>query len=234
MTAETGGNFMHIAIIGGTGELGHGLALRFAAAGHQVLIGSRSAARAITAAEQVNTAVAQGDGPNPARLLTGPAVGMENAQAAAIGDIVVVAVPFEAQESTLAAIREQAAGKVVVEATVPLAPGNPTCVNMPPEGSAAQRAQRMLPESRLVAAFHHVGARSLAKLDRPVETDVLVCGDDPDAKAAVISLCAALGTRGVDCGGLYQAETLERITPLLIGLNIRHRRRHTGVRITGL
>lgn len=214
---------MKIAVIGGTGNLGYGLALRFANAGHTVTVGSRSAEKAVQAAAEAN------------ELLGREAVvGLDNVAAAAGADLVIVAVPFEAQEATLSSIREAVKGKVVVDATVPLAAGDPTWVSMPEEGSAAERAQRMLPESKLVGAFHHIGAKALLKLDKPVECDVMVCGDDAAAKEAIMPLMEALGTRGVDCGLLRQAQVLERITPLLIGLNIKYKKRHAGVRLTGL
>lgn len=214
---------MKIAIIGGTGNLGYGLALRLANAGHEVVVGSRTAQKAIQAAAEGNAALGR-------ELLQGA----DNTSAAADAEVIILSVPFEAQEATLTSLAAATAGKVVVDATVPLAQGDPTVVAMPSEGSAAERAQRLLPAARVVAAFHHVGAKALTKLDKPVETDVLVCGDDPEAKAAVIGLTAALGTRGFDCGPLRQAQALERITPLLIGLNIRYKKRHTGLRLTGL
>lgn len=214
---------MRVGVIGGTGNLGYGLALRFGQAGHQVVIGSRTAERAEQAAREGNELLGQ-------ELLRGA----DNWTAAAEAEVVVLSVPFEAQEATLAAIREAVAGKVVVDATVPLAPGDPTSVAMPPEGSAAERTQRCLPDARVVAAFHHVGARALTKLDKPIDTDVMLCGDDAPAKEIVALLTEALGTRAIDCGPLRQAQVLERITPLLIGLNIRHKKRHTGLRVTGL
>lgn len=214
---------MKIAIIGGTGQLGYGLALRFARAGHEVCIGSRTAERAEEAARGANAEAG-------VESITGAA----NAEAAAAADLVVVAVPYEAQEATLGGIRDAVGAKVLVDATVPLAEGNPLKVAPPPEGSAAERAQARLPEARVVGAFHHVGARALKRLDHPVDIDLLVCGDDQEAKQTVMGLAAALGTRGIDCGPLFMAQTLERITPLLIGLNIRFKKRHTGIRITGL
>lgn len=214
---------MKIAVIGGTGNLGYGLALRFGQAGHEVTIGSRTAERAQAAAEAASAA-----------LGGRPVNGAENHAAAAQGEIVILSVPFEAQAATLQAISGAVQGKVVVDATVPLAEGDPTRVEMPPEGSAAERAQALLPGARVVAAFHHVGAKALTRLDRPIETDVLVCGDDSAAKQAVLGLMEALGTRGIDCGPLRQAQALERITPLLIGLNIRYKKRHAGIRISGL
>jgi NADPH-dependent F420 reductase len=214
---------MKIAIIGGTGNLGYGLALRFAQAGHQVLIGSRTAEKAAQAASDANAILG-------CRLIQG----LENGLAAQESHLVVMAVPMEAQEATLDAIRAAVAEKVVVETTVPLASGDPTWTAMPPEGSAAERAQRLLPTAKVVGAFHHVGAKSLLKLEKPVETDVLVCGDDAAAKEVVIGLMEALGTRGIDVGPLRQAQVLERITPLLIGCNMRFKKRHTGIRLTGL
>ncbi len=214
---------MRIAIIGGTGNLGYGLALRLARAGHEVIIGSRTEERAVNAASAANQTL---DG--------GVIRGAENGVAAASADLIILSIPFSAQESTLDAIRVASLGKVVVDTTVPLAEGDPTRVAMPPEGSAAERVQSLLPKSQVVAAFHHVGAKALLKLDHAIETDVLVCGDQQSAKDQVIPLIAALGTRGVDCGPLRQAQTLERITPLLISLNIRYKKRHSGVRITGL
>lgn len=214
---------MYIAVIGGTGNLGYGLALRFAAAGHQVVIGSRSAEKAETAAAEIRGV-----------LDAAQVTGAENGAAAAAADLVLLSVPFAAQEGTLDAIRAHVSGKVVVDATVPLAEGSPTRVAMPPEGSVAERVQQKLPDAKVVSAFHHVGAKALPKLDKPVETDVMVCGDDTAAKEMVISLVDALGTRGIDCGPLYMAQTLERITPMLIGLNIRYKKRHTGIRLTGL
>jgi len=214
---------MRIAIIGGTGNLGYGLALRFARNGHEVIIGSRTEERAVNAATEANQAL---DG--------GVIRGAENAVAAASAELVILSVPFSAQVSTLETIRAGSQGKVVVDATVPLAEGDPTRVEMPPEGSSAERVQAMLPQSTVVSAFHHVGAKALLKLDHDIETDVLICGDVQSAKELILPLMAALGTRGVDCGPLRQAQTLERITPMLIGLNIRHKKRHTGIRISGL
>jgi NADPH-dependent F420 reductase len=214
---------LKIGIIGGTGNLGYGLALRLGQAGHEVIIASRTTDKAVQAAAEASSA------------LGGLIVrGMDNVSAAQEAELLIVTVPFAAQGATLESIRSAAATKIVVDATVPLTEGDPTRVTMPPEGSAAERAQRLLPESLVVAAFHHIGAKALTKLEKPIDTDVLVCGDDPRAKAQVLGLMEALGTRGIDCGPLHQAQTLERITPLLIGLNIRHKKRHTGLRVTGL
>lgn len=212
-----------IAVIGGTGHLGLGLAMRWAAARVPVVIGSRSLERARAAAEKVRTATGGGS-----------VEGKENAEAAQGAELIVIAVPAGAQAETLAAIAEAASGKIVVDATVPLS-STATAVEQIPEGSAAERAQRFLGErSRVVAAFHTVPATLLADLSRPIDCDVLVCGDDAGAKARVIELAGSFGARGVDVGALRQARTLERLTALLVSAGRRVRRHELGVRITGL
>ena len=160
-----------IAVIGGTGKLGTAIARRLAKAGRKVIIGSRSAQSASQAATEV------GHG----------ATGLSNADAAAAGSIVLVTVPFAAQESTLAEIAPHVAGKIVVDTTVPLVPPKVMRVQLPPEGSAAQRAQKLLgPEVTVVSAFHNVAAHKLAT-DQAVDCDVLVFGDDKAARAEVVA-----------------------------------------------
>ena len=215
---------MAIAVIGGTGRQGLGLALRWAAAGMPVVIGSRSLDRAEAAAREV-------------RAMAGEAAAVqarENVDAAYAAEIIVITVPAAAHAETVAAIAPAAAGKIVVDVTVPLEK-NPAYALQLPEGSAAEATQRVLgPEARVVGAFHTVPASLLADLARPVDCDILVCGDDAQAKARVMDLAAALGTRGVDVGALRQTHTLERLTALLIGAGRRARRHELGVRITGL
>ncbi len=216
-----------IAIIGGTGHQGLGLALRWAAAGVPVAIGSRSLERARAAAAQVQGA------PQVRAAERGSVEGMENLEAARAADVVVLAVPASAHQDTLATIAPAVSGKIVVDVTVPLEE-NPSYAVQLPEGSAAEAAQHFLgPEVRVVAAFHTVPAALLQDLARPIDCDVLVCGDDRAAKARVIELAAAFGARALDVGALRQAHTLERITALLIGLGRRTRRHELGVRITG-
>lgn len=212
-----------IAVIGGTGHQGLGLAMRWAAAGVPVAIGSRSPERAREAAERVRAATAGG-----------PVDGMENLAAAREADLIVVTVPAGAQVDTLTAIAPAAAGKIVVDTTVPL--GSPPSSVLPvPEGSAAERAQRLLGDrARVVGAFHTVPASLLLDLARPVDCDVLICGDDGDAKARVVELARAFGARAVDVGALRQAHTLERLTALLVSVGRRARRHELGIRITGL
>lgn len=218
-----------IGVIGGTGHQGLGLALRWAAAGLPVVIGSRSLERAESAAAGVRDAVAR------IRAGAGTAVeGKENLAAARAAEIVVVTVPASAHAETLAAIAPAVSGKIIVDVTVPLEK-NPSYAAQLPEGSAAEAAQRALgPEARVVGAFHTVPAALLQDLSRPVEGDVLVCGDDAAAKARVVELAQAFGARALDVGGLRQTHTLERMTALLIGLGRRLRRPELSVRITGL
>ena len=212
-----------VGVIGGTGHQGLGLAMRWAAARVPVVIGSRSPERARAAAERVRTAT-QG----------GPVDGAGNLEAARAADVIVVTVPADAHAETLAAIAAAADGKVVVDVTVPL-DSPPSYAVQLPEGSAAERAQRILgARSQVVGAFHTVPAGLLVDLTRPVDCDVLVCGDAREAKARVMELAAAFGARGVDVGALRQAHTLERLTALLIGTGRRLHRHELGIRITGL
>jgi NADPH-dependent F420 reductase len=232
-----------IAVIGGTGHQGLGLALRWAAAEIPVAIGSRSLERARAAALQVQAAVERlrSAVPSEVRAAAGRArstgahvEGMENPGAAAAAEVVVITVPAAAHAETLAAIASGVSGKIVVDVTVPL-DKNPAYAMQMPEGSAAEAAQRFFgSQVRIVAAFHTVPATLLQDLARPVDCDVLVCGDDSGAKAGVIELAAAFGARAVDVGALRQAHTLERLTALLIGTGRRIRRPELGVKITGL
>ena len=212
-----------IGVIGGTGHLGLGLAMRWAGAGIAVVIGSRSPERAREAAARVHAATGGG-----------PADGMGNLEAARAAELIVVTVPAGAHVDTLTAIAAGVQGKVVVDTTVPLG-SPPTSVTPLPEGSAAERTQHMLGDrARVVAAFHTVPASLLADLTRPIDCDVLVCGDDAAAKARVVELARATGARAVDVGALQQAHTLERLTALLVSAGRRVRRHELGIRITGL
>ncbi len=207
-----------IAILGGTGDLGSGLARCWAAAGYDVTIGSRSAERAQDAAKQLGGGV-RGDG---------------NAEAAQAADIVVVAVPFASHESTLRDVKDAVQGKIVVDAVVPLVPPKVATVQLPKEGSAAQIAQALLGEGvRVVSAFHNVGATKLHSGDR-ANCDVLVFGDDKDARAAVIELANAVATRGIDGGVLANSAAAEALTSVLIGINRRYKVPGAGISITGL
>ena len=218
-----------IAIIGGTGEQGTGLALRWARADYEIVIGSRDAGRAAAAAAGVS---AQLGG-------AGRVTGAQNAEAASAAPVVVLTVPFAAQVATLKEIRDGlAAGALVVDVTVPLEPavgGRPTRVLGVWAGSAAEQAAELTPAGvKIVSAFHNVGAAALADLAREVECDVLVCGDDKGAKERLRPLVAAIpGCRYVDAGPLANSRTVEALTALLIGINIRYKA-HAGVRLTGV
>ncbi len=214
-----------VAIIGGTGHQGPGLALRWAKSGrYRVIIGSREAAKAHAVAESLN-----------ARLGAPLVEGMLNAEAAATADIVVLTVPYNAHSATLESIRTQLAGKVLVDVTVPLQPPKVSRVHIPPGGSATAEAQALLGDAvRVVCAFQNVSATHLSNLDDPVECDVLVCGDDKDAKAEAIALAEAAGMRGLDAGPLQNAVVVEGLTAILIGINKRYNADGAGIKVTGL
>jgi NADPH-dependent F420 reductase len=217
-----------IAILGGTGPEGSGLALRWAKAGETVIIGSREAKRAQEAAAQIQIKV----GPN-ARIS-----GEENSAACAAADVVVLTVPFEGHAALLKQIKTSLrSGSVVIDATVPLAAsigGRATRTLGVWQGSVAQETAEMVPAGvSVVAAFHNVAADLLHR-EGPVDCDVIICSDDSDASKKVQALAAKIpGIRALDGGRLENARTVEQITALLIGLNIRHKG-HSGIRITGL
>ncbi len=210
-----------IAIIGGTGAEGSGLAVRWARAGYRVLIGSRSAGRAVEAAAGLAG--------------HGAVEGAANADAAAAADIVVVAVPYAAQRPTLEDIKQAIDGKIVVDVTVPLVPPRVARVQLPEEGSAALIARSILgKEIRVVSAFQNVAAGHLADPSHKTDCDVLVCGDDKDARAQVVRLIEATGLRGLEAGPLDNAVAAEALTSVLIWMNRRYKSPGAGLRITGL
>jgi hypothetical protein len=222
-----------IAIIGGTGDQGKGLALRWARAGLEIIIGSRDAERAKAAASEMSATLA---GPGAGAVVID---GAANAEAAANAQIVVLTVPFAAQIATMKEISQRLApGSLLIDVTVPLEPavgGKPTRMLGVWAGSAAEQCRELAPESvQVVSAFHNVGAAALADLAHEVESDIIVCGDDKNAKERVKPLIAAIpGCRYVDGGALANSRTVEAMTALLIGMNIRYKR-HTGIRITGI
>ena len=210
-------NLPTVAVIGGTGNLGAALAKRLAAAGRRVLIGSRDAERARAAAAQLGASLGAGT----------------NAEVAAAADVVIVAVPFASQRTTLQDIAPHVAGKIVVDTTVPLVPPKVMRVQLPPEGSAALIAQQVLgPSVRVVSAFHNVAAHKLAT-DEKVECDVLVFGDDRKARDVVVALADACGLRGVHAGALANSVAAEALTPRIIFINKTYGVDGAGVRITG-
>ncbi|MEP7098092.1 MAG: NADPH-dependent F420 reductase [Dokdonella sp.] len=212
-----------IAIIGGTGALGSGMAKRWAAAGYPVILGSRTADKAQQAALQLQS----GNGGPPAR-------GDSNVEAARAADIVVLAIPFSNHQATLDELKDVVGGKIVVDAVVPLVPPKVAQVQLPPQGSAGQIAHAHLGESvRVVSAFQNVGASKLQG-EGPIACDVLVCGNDKDARAAVIELAMAAGTRGIDAGPIANAAAAEAMTSILIGINKRYKVDCAGIQITGI
>ncbi len=212
-----------IAVIGGTGKEGAGLALRWAHRGYSVIIGSREAGRATQKAAELNA------------LLGAETIrGMANADAAAAAQIVVLSVPYTAHAETLAAIKQAVQGKLLIDVTVPINPSDYRTVYVPEGKSACAEAQALLGESvKVVAAFQNVSAVHLKKLDHSVDCDVLVCGDDEAAKAQTIALIEAIGMRGIDAGGLMNAVAVEALTPVLLYINGRYKIKGAGIRITG-
>lgn len=206
-----------IGVIGGTGNLGAAIAWRLARAGRTVLIGSRKADAAQEKAAELGHGL----------------VGMANAEAAAKADLIIVTVPFSAQDATLADIRPHVAGKIVVDTTVPLVPPKVMRVQLPAEGSAAVRAQGLLGDGvTMVSGFHNVAAHKLAQ-DIDVGCDVLVFGDDKAARAQVVALADAMGLRGLHAGALVNSAAAEAMTSILIFMNKTYKVDGAGIRITG-
>lgn len=216
-----------LAILGGTGDLGTGLARRWAQAGYQVIIGSRQQEKAEQAVADLQQVLAS-------RGVSQLSVAaMDNASAAARADIVTLTVPFNHQRSTLEALKDTLQGKILIDVTVPLKPPKVARVQLPPEGSAGQIAQDILGEGvAVVSAFQNVAAHHLQG-DGQVDCDVLVCGNSVDARAQVISLVEAAGMRGFHAGMINNAAAAEALTSVLIMIN-RQYKCHAGLRISGL
>ncbi len=215
---------MRIAILGGTGEQGPGLALRWAQAGEEVIIGSRQKEKGEKVAIELNQELGK-------ELLRGT----DNVTAAAAAEVVVLTVPYSAHVSTLESVKEQLQGKIFVDVSVPLDPENARRVIMPSAGSAAEEAQQVLgSEVKVVGALQNVSAHVLRDINAVIDCDVLVCGSDKDARATVMQLIERLGIHAIDVGPLEAARQIEPITALLIRLNIRHKVHSAGIRLTGL
>ncbi|WP_191601211.1 NADPH-dependent F420 reductase [Marinomonas algicola] len=219
---------MKVSIIGGTGPQGKGLALRLAQAGVSVVLGSRDAEKAqIAAQELVATLKEKGHDAD----ITG--LSMEDATKAS-DDLVILSVPYSGHDATLTALAPFLEGKTLVDIVVPLAPGNPKAVAMPPAGSVTESAQLLLGDSiNVVGALHNVSAITLNDLSRPINCDILVCGNDLEAKKRVISLCEKMGTKAYNAGLAESARCIEALTPILIRLNISKDVpfSHAGIRI---
>lgn len=211
-----------IAVIGGTGALGQGLALRWARAGLPVIIGSRERHKAEDAARQGNE-----------KLQLDTIRGMANVEAARSADMVAIAVPFSQHASILEALREAVQGKIVIDATVPLNPPKVKTVNLPAGGSAAKAAQEFLgPDARVISAFQNVAAAHLQDLDHHIDCDILVCGNDPEARQEVIDLVEAAGMRGWEAGRIENSVIAEALTSGLIFINGKYKLEGAGIRIT--
>ncbi|HML21193.1 MAG TPA: NADPH-dependent F420 reductase [Aggregatilinea sp.] len=215
---------MTVAVLGGTGKEGSGLALRWAQAGYRVIIGSREAAKAQGKADEMNATLG-------AEIVTG----LGNADAAAAADVVVLTVPYSAHMATLETVKNAVQGKIVVDVTVPLQPPNVRTVYVPEEKAAALATQAFLGEGvRVVAAFENISASHLKKIDHSIDSDVLVCGDDDDAKEQVFCLVESASMRGIDAGPLANAVAVEAMTAVLLYINKRYKVPGAGIRITGI
>lgn len=213
-----------IAVLGGTGDLGWGLALQLAKAGHPVTIGSRKAEKGEAAAAEVLEAAPEVD-----------VRGAANPDAAAWADVVIMTVPFASQRPTLESVRDEVQGKIFVDSTVPLMPPKVMRVQLPEGGSAAKQTQEFLGEEvRVVSAFQNVAAAHLRSGDMDEEEcDVLVCGNDPDARQVVVDLAAAIGLKAWHAGAIDNSAVAEGLTSILIFLNKKYKIDGAGIRITG-
>lgn len=204
---------MTIAIIGGTGPQGQGLALRFAIAGVPVALGSRDGDRAAEIAAELTSRLPAG----AASISGHDNIGATNAA----DEMVILAVPFSAHNATLESLKPHLPGKILVDIVVPLAPGDPKKVAMPPEGSATEAAQALLgPDIPVIGALHNVSAKTLGTLEWQINCDILVCGDSLEARRKVMDLIRKLGVQAYNAGDAQAARCIEAITPILIRINI--------------
>jgi len=217
-------NRLSICVIGGTGAQGGGLALRWANAGHAVTVASRDAAKAKTAAQELN-----------AILGSERIAGANYVKGVADASIIVLTVPFASQLSTIDSLKDQLAGKILIDVTVPLVPPKVSTVQLPGTDSCIVNVQKLLgPDVRVVSAFQNVSAHKLKKLDHEIDCDVLVTCDDEDARAIGIVLAKDAGLHGVDAGLLANSVVAEALTSALIWINRKYKVPDAGIRITGL
>lgn len=215
---------MKIAILGGTGDEGFGLGFRWAAAGHEIIIGSRKADKGFNAAADLQE-----------KLSNAAISGTDNLTAAELGEIVVLSVPYAAQAATLEAVKTALQGKILVTVVAPTGEKKARAWRLPSGLSAAEEAQQQLGDNvRVVAAFQNIGAHHLLDLDYDLDCDVLVCGDKGDDKQVVLQLCRDARLRGVNAGALQNARAVEELASVLIAINIIHKVKSAGIRITGL
>jgi NADPH-dependent F420 reductase len=214
-----------LAVIGGTGAEGSGLAMRWVRSGYRVVIGSRTAQKAAEHCAELNFKLGE----------PGLISGAENLEAAREADLIVMAVPYTAQKQILESIRPALAGKILINVNVCINPDRPAQVELPPGGSASLEAQDQLgSEVRVVAAFQNVSAEYLGDPEREIDCDVLVCGDDAEAKVSAMRMVEAAGMTAYDAGPLKNSIAVEGFTPVLLGLNKRYHARLAGIRITGV
>jgi 8-hydroxy-5-deazaflavin:NADPH oxidoreductase len=212
-----------IAVLGGTGKEGKGLAYRWAKAGYKVLIGSRSSERAVSTASEIM------------EMLEGSSslVGTSNLEAAQLADIVVVTVPYAAHRETLESVKDMLKGKILIDATVPLVPPKVSKVQMPAAGSAAQEAKEIVGEGvEVVAAFQNI-SHELLLTDDDIECDVLVTGTSKDARTEALRLVEAAGLTGWDAGPIENSVVIEGLTSVLININKQYGSTYAGIKITG-
>ncbi len=222
-----------LSFIGGTGPEGLGLAFRFLLAGEDVIIGSRSAERAAAAADKLKEMLASS--PSGDATPSGTAQGMENEQAVKAGDDIIITVPFGGQADILALLRDAIGDKLVVDTVVPVkfAKGKISAIPVE-EGSAAEQAQRVLPEATVISAFQNLSAETLMDPHEAVDCSVIVCGNDLEAKNKVMGLAEKIeGIRAIDGGGLANSRYVEDLTTLLLNIN-RIYKAHSSIQITGL
>lgn len=213
-----------IAILGGTGKEGKGLAYRWARAGYRIIIGSRSEEKALLAAEDLRSMIS-----DDVEVL-----GMANPQAAEAADIVVITVPYAAHRPTLESLKDILQGKILIDVTVPLVPPKVTKVQMPEDGSACQEAQQILGDGvKVVAAFQSVSYENLLE-EGDANCDILVAGNGREAREVVLSLVDAAGLVGWDAGPIENAVVVEGMTSILIGINKKYGVTSSGIRITGV
>lgn len=221
---------MKIGIIGGTGGQGLGIAIRFVQTGEEVIIGSRTIEKAEAAVNRIKELLEEKE--------ISKLKAAENPDAARKADILILTVPLAAQKATLLSIKEEAAGKILMDATGPLESaigGSATrCIYLP-EGAASERAQKLLPDTKIICAFNNISQGALMNFNESIDCDCLISGDDQESKITAAKLIEQIpGVRVIDCGPLERAQLIEKITPLLIGLNIKKTCKEAGIRITGI
>jgi NADPH-dependent F420 reductase len=215
---------MTIAVLGGTGQEGGGLALRLAKAGHRVILGSRSPDRAAERADEMN-----------ARLGVTRVSGAGNKAAAEVAELVLLTVPYAAQRVTVEEVREGLVGKILIDATAPLVPPKVARVQLPEGGSATAAIQALLGDAvRVVSAFQNISASHLDDLDHDIDCEVLVCGDDPAARGTVVALAAGIGLTAWHAGPIANSAAAEALTSVMIFMNRHYKSQGSGIRVTGL